>query len=165
MNSPKAQPSRTVFERNYEAQVEELWELWTTKKGFESWWGPEGFRVEVHELDARVGGKLSYDMIADAPEQIEAMRTMGQPISHGTTGTFAEVRAMERLVLRHLIDFIPGLEPYPHEMAVEFSQQGVMAHMRIIVDAHHSQELNRMATMGMESQLTKLPGALAARRV
>lgn len=22
----------------------------------ESWWGPRGFREEIHELDARVGG-------------------------------------------------------------------------------------------------------------
>jgi uncharacterized protein YndB with AHSA1/START domain len=39
--------SPTVIERTYRASVEELWELWTTKEGFESWWGPDGFRVEV----------------------------------------------------------------------------------------------------------------------
>src|SRR5690606_34886017 len=27
-----------VIERTYRARVEELWELWTTKAGFESWW-------------------------------------------------------------------------------------------------------------------------------
>ena len=70
---------KVVIERTYRARVEELWELWTTKEGFESWWGPEGFRVEVHALEARVGGTLHYDMIADAPEQIEAMKQMGQP--------------------------------------------------------------------------------------
>jgi uncharacterized protein YndB with AHSA1/START domain len=38
---------KVVLERTYPARVEELWELWTTKTGFESWWGPQGFRVEV----------------------------------------------------------------------------------------------------------------------
>ena len=38
---------KVVIERTYRAQAEELWDLWTTKTGFESWWGPEGFRVEV----------------------------------------------------------------------------------------------------------------------
>src|SRR5215510_1046281 len=71
----KVQP--IVVERSYQATLSEVWELWTTKEGFESWWGPEGFRVEVHELDARVGGKLDYDMIADAPEAIEAMKKLG----------------------------------------------------------------------------------------
>jgi uncharacterized protein YndB with AHSA1/START domain len=164
MTSATPTPQRTVFERNYEASVQELWELWTTKEGFESWWGPEGFRVAVHELDLRVGGKLTYDMIASAPEQIEAMAKMGQPPSHSTSGSFVEVVPFERLVLSHMIDFVPGLEPYAHQMVVEFSQHGSTARMRITVDPHQSESLNRMATLGMESQLTKVPGVLAARR-
>jgi uncharacterized protein YndB with AHSA1/START domain len=31
---------KAVIERTYRATVQELWELWTTKEGFESWWGP-----------------------------------------------------------------------------------------------------------------------------
>jgi uncharacterized protein YndB with AHSA1/START domain len=62
-----------VLERTYRARVEELWALWTTKEGFESRWGPEGFRVEVHKLEPKVAGALDYDMIADAPEQVAAM--------------------------------------------------------------------------------------------
>jgi hypothetical protein len=31
------------LERTYRVPIEDLWELWTTKAGFESWWGPEGF--------------------------------------------------------------------------------------------------------------------------
>src|SRR4051794_22180538 len=99
---------KVVFERTYRAGVEELWELWTTKKGFESWWGPEGFRVEVHTLEARVGGTLYYDMIADAPEQIDAMKRMGHVTSHETRGRFAEIRLHERLAITHVIDFLPG---------------------------------------------------------
>ena len=42
-------PDRTmkavVIERTYQARVEELWELWTTKEGFESWWAPEGCQI------------------------------------------------------------------------------------------------------------------------
>ena len=62
------------IERTYEADVEDVWALWTTKEGFEAWWGPEGFRVEVRALDLRVGGTLSYDMIADGAEQIAWMK-------------------------------------------------------------------------------------------
>ena len=28
---------KLVIERTYRASVDELWELWTTKEGFESW--------------------------------------------------------------------------------------------------------------------------------
>jgi uncharacterized protein YndB with AHSA1/START domain len=45
-----------TIERTYTADIADMWALWTTKEGFESWWGPEGFRVDVHELDARASG-------------------------------------------------------------------------------------------------------------
>jgi uncharacterized protein YndB with AHSA1/START domain len=31
---------KLIVERTYRARPEELWALWTTKEGFESWWGP-----------------------------------------------------------------------------------------------------------------------------
>ncbi|HEX5261962.1 MAG TPA: SRPBCC domain-containing protein, partial [Phenylobacterium sp.] len=66
-NISTAPQAAIVIERTYRASVEDLWALWTTKAGFESWWGPEGFRVEVNVMDARLGGALDYEMIADAP--------------------------------------------------------------------------------------------------
>ena len=47
-----ATSQKFVIERTYRASVDELWELWTTKEGFESWWPPEGFRAEVHAIEA-----------------------------------------------------------------------------------------------------------------
>src|SRR5215510_5376618 len=88
---------KVVIERTYRARVKELWELWATRAGFESWWGPEGFRVEVHTLEARLGGALAYDMIADAPAQIEAMKKMGRPMSHSAHGRFTLFEPYSRL--------------------------------------------------------------------
>jgi uncharacterized protein YndB with AHSA1/START domain len=147
---------KVVVERTYRAQVDELWELWTTKEGFESWWGPEGFVVKVHALDARVGGALIYDMIADAPEQIAAMKRMGQAVSHETHGRFAEIRPNERLALTHVIDFLPGVAPYEATMVVEFFPSGERVRMVITVDPMHSEEFTKMSTMGLASQLRKL---------
>jgi uncharacterized protein YndB with AHSA1/START domain len=147
---------KVVIERTNRARPEELWELWTTKKGFESWWGPEGFRVEVHTLDARVGGTLYYDMIADAPEQIEAMRQMGRPNSHETRGTFTEIKPIERLILTHVIDFLPGVKPYESTMMAEFFPSGEVVRMVVTLDPMHNEEFTRMSTMGFTSQLTKL---------
>ncbi len=50
---------KVVLERTYRARAEELWELWTTGEGFESWWGPEGFRVEVHTLKRAWGARCT----------------------------------------------------------------------------------------------------------
>src|SRR5437879_13644300 len=112
VNRPKV-----VVERTYRARVDELWELWTTKDGFESWWGPEGFRVEVHTLEARVGGRLHYDMIAAAPEQIAAMRHMNRPISHEVHARFTEMRPLERLAITNTIDFLPKVKSYERKLS------------------------------------------------
>lgn len=162
MNTAKHPPIQ--FDRTYDATLEDLWELWTTKEGFESWWGPEGFRVEVHELDARVGGTLFYDMIASGAEQIAYMKAANMPLSHETRGTFSEVEPLKRLTLRHLIDFVPGLEPYENFMRVEFTQTAAGARMVISIDPHATEDWTKAATGGMASQLTKVPAVLARRR-
>ena len=160
--SAARQPIR--FERTYDTPVEDLWDLWTTKEGFESWWGPEGFRVDVHTIDPRVGGELFYDMVATGPAQIEYMRKAGWATSHETRGTFVEIQPLRRLKIRHMIDFIPGLEPYENNMLVEFVSESRGVRMVITVDPHLDEEWTRRAAAGLESQLTKLPAALAARR-
>ena len=42
------QRGTVVIERSYRASIGDVWDLWTTKDGFESWWGPQGFRAEVN---------------------------------------------------------------------------------------------------------------------
>jgi uncharacterized protein YndB with AHSA1/START domain len=147
---------KVVFERTYQAELSDLWELWTTKAGFESWWGPEGFRVEVHELEARVGGALHYDMIADSPEMIEAMKQMGAPVSHPTRGRFSEVEPQTRLAITQVIDFLPGVAAYESTMVVEFFPSGDRVRMVITGDPMHTEEFTNMAKEGLTSQLRKL---------
>src|SRR5262249_41907743 len=115
-----AAKQKLVVERTYHARVGELWDLWTTKDGFESWGGPEGFRVEVHRIEAMLGGAVHYSMIAEAPDMIAAMQQMGRPLSHESRATFAVFQPETRLALTHRVDFIPGVPPYDSTMAVEF---------------------------------------------
>jgi len=148
--------AKLVIERSYRARAEDLWALWTTKAGFESWWGPEGFRVEVHALEAREGGALAYDMIADAPDAIAAMKQMGQPLSHSTRGRFAEFRPLERLTLIHVIDFVPDTAPYESVIEVDFHATGDHARMVVTLHPHRDPHWTRMSIEGFRSQLTKL---------
>jgi uncharacterized protein YndB with AHSA1/START domain len=154
--SARAPQAAVVVERIYRAGVEELWALWTTRAGFESWWGPEGFRVEVSALEARPGGRLEYEMIADSPEAIAAMKRMGQPLSHATRGTYAEFRPHERLSLVHVIDFVPGMEPYETTIEVAFSPAGDLARMAVTLHPHLDPHWTKMSIEGFSSQLTKL---------
>src|SRR5579872_1990579 len=160
MTPPPAQASpKITLERSYTANAQDLWELWTTKEGFESWWGPEGFRVEVRKLDLRIGGELHYDMIADAPEQIAAMKSMNMPTSHSVRARFSEITPLKRLEITHIIDFVPGAQAYENRSRVEFFQEGRTVRMVVTVDPHHDPEWTQRASMGWESQLRKLPAA------
>ncbi len=166
MNDRIAQAARppVVVERSYEADVEDVWALWTTKEGFESWWGPQGFRVDVHTLELRVGGALFYDMIAVGSDEIAFMKKEGMPLSHETRGTFVEVQAPTRLKIKHVIDFIPGLPTYDNHMLLELFPEGTSVRMRVTIDAHLTPEWTERSLGGFTSQLTKVPAALAARR-
>ena len=153
------------FERRYDnAAIEDLWDLWTTKEGFESWWGPQGFRVAVQKLDARVGGELLYDMIAEAPEQVAYMKRAGMSVSHGTSGRFTQITRLRSLEIVHAIDFIPGVQPYENRIRAEFlPEKGGGARMLVTVEPHPDPSWTRSASLGMESQLKKVANALAAR--
>lgn len=156
MTDNAVQSEPIVVERTYGASVEQLWALWTTKEGFESWWGPEQFRVEVHAMEARPGGRISYEMIADTPEATAAMEAIDQASRHATHGWFDEYRPFERLALRHKIDFIRGQEPYEHLIEVALTPLGDMARMVVTIHPHADAHWTRMAVEGFRSQLTKL---------
>lgn len=161
MSTKQDQRDRTIIERTYRASLGDLWDLWTTKDGFESWWGPQGFRVEVHEIDARVGGMLRYEMIADAPEMVAAMKKMGQPISHATRSTFTELVRHERIVLTNVLDFIPGVPAYESHIAVEFIATADRVRMSIALDTLHDAEWTQRQKAGTESQVSKLDARFA----
>lgn len=145
-----------VVERSYRAEVRELWDLWTTSDGLESWWGPEGFRVEVHTMDARIDGAIQYSMTADTSEMIAAMKQMGRPISHEASARFSEFRPFTRLAVTTVVDFVPGVPPYDSTMAVDFIPSGDHVRMVVTLTPMHDEQMTRMSIMGFTSQIAKL---------
>ena len=152
---------RTVrLERRFEASIEEVWDLWTTKDGIESWWGPDGFAVTVRELDLRPGGQLLYAMTAVGPDQIEFMKNAGMPLVSETRVTYTEVDRPRRLAYSTLADFIPGVEPYDVTTVVDL--QPIPGGVRLVLtqEAMHDESWTQMAVLGWESELNRLAQAL-----
>jgi uncharacterized protein YndB with AHSA1/START domain len=147
---------RITIERTYKASLEDVWDLWTTKEGIESWWGPDGFTAKVLKLDLRPGGELRYAMTATAPAQIEFMKNARMPLTNEGRITYTEVVTQRRLEYTHLADFIPGVEPYDLATLVEFHSDGQSVRMVLTFDAMHDEEWTRRAVMGQESQLGEL---------
>jgi len=160
--SPTAQRRTIAMERTFAgASLEEVWELWTTREGIESWWGPEGFAVKVRKLDLRAGGELEYAMIAVAAPQIEFMKKAGMPLSTGCRMRYTEVIPQRRLRYLHRADFIPGVEPYDVEHTVELHPTGDGVRMVLTFEAMHDEEWTQRAAMGWDNELGKLAKVLA----
>lgn len=158
--NPNTKPRRITLERTYKASIQDVWEMWTTKDGIESWWGPDGFAVEVRKLELRVGGELRYAMIATAEPQIAFMKQHGMPLVVESYIKFTHVDPPHRLAYIHLADFIPGVEPYDVATAVELKASGDRVHLTLSFDAMHEQVWTDRAVMGWESELGKLEKAL-----
>jgi len=158
---------KLTLERTFHASIDEVWELWTTKDGIESWWGPEGFSVAVSDLDLRPGGDLVYAMSATGPEQMEYMTRAGMPLITEHRLTFTEVDPPRKLAYRDMADFIPGVEPYQVETVIELSELSEVddgVRMVLTFDAMHDDRWTQLAVMGRESELQRLADVLAKRR-
>jgi uncharacterized protein YndB with AHSA1/START domain len=160
---PPAARRRITMERTYRADIRDVWDLWTTTEGIESWWGPGGFTVKVRKLDLQPGGELLYAMTAiDAP-QVAFMKKAGMPLTTEARITFTEVAPPRRLAYIHLADFIPGVEPYDVATIVELEETSAGVRMTLTFDAMHDDEWTQRATMGWNEEIGKL-GAVLERR-
>jgi uncharacterized protein YndB with AHSA1/START domain len=154
---------RITLERAYDASPTDVFALWTTKDGIESWWAPDGFVAEVQKLVLEPGGELEYTMTATSPEMVKFMTDAGMPLSTAASKTFIEIVPAERLSYSSLVDFVPGVEPYEHDTVVELqpAAEGVRAVMTI--EPLHDEEWTQRLVMGRRNELENLAKLLAAR--
>lgn len=151
---------QVTLERALEGSIEEVWDLWTTKEGIESWWGPDGFAVKVQKLDLRPGGELVYATTAIASDQIEFMKNAGMPLTIETRVTYTEVVPPRRLAYTTRADFIPGVEPYDAATVVELHPSTDGVRLVLTQEAMHDEHWTQMAVMGWQSELDKLARVL-----
>ena len=147
---------RITLERTYTATLQDVWGLWTTREGIESWWGPGGFTTKVLELDLRAGGKLRYEMSATGEDEVKFMKAAGMPVTIPGLIHYTEVAPHTRLAYTHRADFIPGVEPYDVATLVEFQPKGREVRMVLTFDAMHDEEWTQRSVAGFESQIAKL---------
>ncbi len=144
-------PAGEVFTmtRRFRASLSDLWALWTTAKGIESWWGPPGFAVTVQSIDLQPGGLLHYTMTAHQPEMVAFMQANNMPVATKAQITYGEVTPLKRLAYSHLVDFVPGQAPYSTALAVDFRAEGDIAEMHLTFQRMHDAEWTETAAHGL----------------
>lgn len=151
------------FERVYDAAVEDIWALWTTKEGLEEWFAPKGLHLEVSTLELWVGGTFNHVMTAVGAEQVAYMTDRNRPPTAWVSARFVEIERHRRLRIRFDIDFIPGVESYPYDMVMELQAEAGRVRMIVIADRHPDPDMTQGAILGLTSQLQRFDLAIAAR--
>jgi uncharacterized protein YndB with AHSA1/START domain len=149
-----------TIERTFHASQDEVWEMWTTKEGVESWWGPDGFAVTVRGLACRVGGRLDIVMEATAPGPIAMLERSGQSLVSVSVCTFTEIVPTSRIALVTRVDFIPGREPYNVACSVELVAVPDGTRMTFRSEPMHDEHWTWLATAGWESSFDRLANLL-----
>ena len=157
-------PEQQRIERTYPTTAEDLWDLWTTPEGIESWWAPDGFAVEVEKLELERGGELVYTMTASGPEQVEFMRNARLPLTSTSRKRFTEVERPRRLAYLSLVDFVPDTPPYEFLTVVELEPADGEVQVSMTVESMHDQVWTERLIAGRANELDNLATLIESRR-
>src|SRR5258708_36612045 len=109
MTDDSGSQDAVVIERNFDAPVDLIWQMWTDPEHFSAWYGPDGATISVAKMDASVGGTRLVCM---------EMRTPDGPMRMWFAGEYREVVENERLVYREYISDGNGNELSPARMCM-----------------------------------------------
>lgn len=55
--------SKLRVTRNFNAELQPVWQAWTDASVLDQWWAPKPYRAVTLEMDFREGGHWRYDMV------------------------------------------------------------------------------------------------------
>jgi uncharacterized protein YndB with AHSA1/START domain len=151
-----AKKEPTTVERTLRAPIEEVWELWTTREGIQSWWGTEGYAVKVRALDLRPGGLLEIESTATGPKQIEMALKFWMPVTVVLRFNYTEIDAPKVLAFRARVDYIQKVKPYDAVTKVELTPLGRATRLALTIGVMHDDTWNQRAVTNWEAQLAQL---------
>lgn len=83
------QSSWVKIEREFDADIDLVWEMWTKPELFKQWYGPIGMNIPSAEMDVVVGGTRKICM---------EMKSLERTMTMWFTGVYKEVSRPIRLV-------------------------------------------------------------------
>jgi len=151
-----------VLEREFEAPMSLIWQMWTSEDHFRAWYGPTGATIPVANMDVRVGGRRLVCMEMETPNGAMQM---------WFTGEYLEVNPEDRLVYTESMSDengnvlspesmgMPEGHPDTTEITVELSDLGGRTKM---VMTHAGVPADSPGAMGWNMALDKLTDHVAA---
>jgi uncharacterized protein YndB with AHSA1/START domain len=78
---------------DFDAPIEQVWELWSDPRKLERWWGPPTYPATVEKHDLTPGGEIAYFMTGpdgDTPHGVWRVIAVDPPTSLEFTDAFAD---------------------------------------------------------------------------
>ena len=71
------QPNWVKIQREFQAPIAVVWQMWTDPVMFKQWYGPMGMQVPTAEMDVAVGGTRKICMEIKSPQRTMTMWFIG----------------------------------------------------------------------------------------
>jgi uncharacterized protein YndB with AHSA1/START domain len=165
--SQTSDPERLTIqvERAVAAPIQRVWQVWTTRSGLESWWGPEQIVVQVRRLDVRPEGAmdfwLRYAPALLTPDSPQRFAAAGVPIGFHVRGRFTEVAEPSLLAFYQELDLGKTAKPFRFSTRVELTEAGDQTRIKVIADGALSPHWSTLGEASLKAQLARLELALA----
>jgi len=78
---------------DFDASIDQVWELWSDPRKLEQWWGPPGYPARVEKHDLSPGGEVTYLMTGpegDTHHGVWRVTAVDPPASLEFTDAFAD---------------------------------------------------------------------------
>ena len=142
-----------LIELTFPAEQQDLWKMWTTKEGIESWWGPEGISSTVRAFEFQVDGLLEIVMRPNDSEGDE--NSMVEKI------TLTEITPMTCICFTDRFPGTPDVEPYDVICEVAFQPASEGTKMTFASSGMHREDWTEYATYGWRSAFQKLAASFS----
>jgi uncharacterized protein YndB with AHSA1/START domain len=137
-------PPDLVITRTFDAPRETVFRVWTDPEHVAQWWGPNGFKTIIQEMDVKPSGRWRYAM--RGPDSNE----------YPFDGVFVEVVEPERLVFKGKIH--GGLEVWTE---VTFAEREGKTQVTVRQAFSFESPATQGAPIGWNQQLDRLTAYLA----
>jgi uncharacterized protein YndB with AHSA1/START domain len=130
----------TTLVADFDAPIDEVWQLWADPRKLERWWGPPTYPSTFEEHDLSPGGEVTYFMTGPEGDQSRGwwhVTSVDPPTSLQFTDGFAKD------------DGTPNDEMPVIEVEVQLSERGDGTRMEIRSTYGSREEMDNLIEMGM----------------
>jgi uncharacterized protein YndB with AHSA1/START domain len=136
---------------DFDASIDQVWELWSDPRKLERWWGPPGYPATFERHDLTPGGEAAYFMTGPDGERSWGMwrvTTLDPPSSLEFTDAFADP------------DGTPIADMPAHKVRVRLTEHGAGTRMEMRSTFESREDMAKLVSTGMVEGLKQAIGQM-----